>query len=30
MRILVAEDDHDLNKIIVKKLSAEGYAVDSC
>jgi len=30
MRILVAEDDTDLNEIIVKKLSAEGYAVDSC
>lgn len=30
MRILVAEDDIDLGEIIVKKLSAEGYAVDSC
>ena len=30
MRILIAEDDADLNEIIVKKLSAEGYAVDSC
>jgi len=30
MRILIAEDDIDLNEIIVKKLSAEGYAVDSC
>ena len=30
MRILIAEDDMDLNKIIVKKLTAEGYAVDSC
>lgn len=30
MRILVAEDDIDLNEIIVKKLTAEGYAVDSC
>lgn len=30
MRILIAEDDIDLNKIIVKKLSAEGYAIDSC
>lgn len=30
MRILLAEDDRDLNEIIVKKLSAEGYAVDSC
>lgn len=30
MRILVAEDDLDLNNIIVKKLCAEGYAVDNC
>ena len=30
MRILVAEDDRDLNKIIVKKLTAEGNAVDGC
>jgi len=30
VRLLVAEDDIDLNKIIVKKLTAEGYAVDSC
>lgn len=30
MRLLVAEDDIDLNEIIVKKLKAEGYAVDSC
>ncbi|MGI6010360.1 MAG: response regulator transcription factor [Ruminococcus sp.] len=30
MRILIAEDDTDLNKIITKKLSAEGYAVDAC
>lgn len=30
MRILIAEDDPDLNAIIVKKLSAEGYSVDSC
>lgn len=30
MRILIAEDDPDLNEIIVKKLSAEGYAADSC
>ena len=27
MRILIAEDDMDLNQIIVKKLTAEGYAV---
>lgn len=30
MRVLIAEDDIDLNEIIVKKLCAEGYAVDSC
>lgn len=30
MRILIAEDDRDLNEIIVKKLRAEGYAVDNC
>lgn len=30
MRILVAEDDLDLNEIIVKKLSVEEYAIDSC
>ena len=30
MRILVAEDEHDLNEIIVKKLVEEGYSVDTC
>lgn len=30
VRILVVEDDIDLNKIIVKKLTAEGNAVDGC
>lgn len=30
MRILVAEDQKDLNKILVKKLTAEGYSVDGC
>lgn len=30
MRLLVAEDDLDLNEIIRKKLAAEGYAVDGC
>ena len=30
MRILVAEDEHDLNEIIVKKLVEEGYSVDAC
>lgn len=30
MRILVAEDERELNRIIVKKLTADGYSVDSC
>ena len=30
MRILIAEDQRDLNKILTKKLAAEGYSVDSC
>lgn len=30
MRILVVEDEKDLNKIISKKLSLDGYSVDSC
>lgn len=30
MRILVAEDEHDLNEIIVKKLVEEGDSVDAC
>ncbi|PWL94240.1 MAG: DNA-binding response regulator [Clostridiales bacterium] len=30
MRILVCEDQRDLNKITVKHLTAEGYSVDSC
>ena len=30
MRFLVVEDQKDLNKIISKRLSAEGYNVDSC
>lgn len=30
MRILVAEDERDLNRIITQKLSADGYSVDSC
>ena len=29
MRILVAEDERDMNKIIAKKLISEGYAVDT-
>lgn len=30
MRILIAEDEHDLNDIITQKLIADGYSVDSC
>lgn len=30
MRILVAEDERDLNRIICKKLKVEGYSVDTC
>lgn len=30
MRILIAEDERDLNIIIAKRLSGEGYCVDSC
>ena len=30
MRILIAEDERDLNKILSKKLTSDGYAVDSC
>lgn len=30
MRILVVEDEQDLNRVIVKKLKIEGYSVDSC
>lgn len=30
MRILVAEDERDLNRLIVSKLRAEGYGVDAC
>lgn len=30
MRILIAEDEKDLNHILVKKLKAEGYSVDAC
>lgn len=30
MRILVCEDQKDLNKITVKHLTAEGYSVDGC
>ncbi|MCD8089080.1 MAG: response regulator transcription factor [Clostridiales bacterium] len=30
MRILLAEDERDLNRIITQKLTDEGYSVDSC
>ena len=30
MKILVVEDEPDLNHIIAKHLKAEGYIVDSC
>lgn len=30
MRVLVVEDQRDLNEIIVRKLRTEGYAVDAC
>ena len=30
MRLLIAEDERDLNRIITDKLTNEGYSVDSC
>ena len=30
MRILVVEDERDLNRVISKRLEKEGYCVDSC
>lgn len=30
MRVLIAEDERDLNRIIMKKLKSEGYSVDAC
>lgn len=30
MRVLVVEDEIDLNRVICKKLKVEGYSVDSC
>ena len=30
MRVLVVEDEQDLNRILVKTLSAEGYSADAC
>ncbi len=30
MRVLIVEDEKDLNRVITKKLKVEGYSVDSC
>ena len=30
MRLLVVEDEKDMNRIIVKKLETDGYSVDYC
>lgn len=30
MRILVVEDERDMNRILVRKLTVEGYGVDAC
>ncbi len=30
MRILLAEDEQDLNRIITRKLTSDGYSIDSC
>ena len=30
MRILFAEDEADLNQVITRKLTSDGYTVDSC
>lgn len=30
MKLLIAEDDPDLNKILVKKLRADGFDAESC
>ncbi|MBP9958083.1 MAG: response regulator, partial [Synergistaceae bacterium] len=30
MRLLLAEDERDLNRVITKKLTGAGYCVDSC
>ena len=30
MRIFLAEDEQDLNAIIVQKLTEDGYSVDHC
>ena len=30
MRLLYAENEEDLNKVVTKKLTEEGFSVDSC
>ena len=30
MRLLIAEDERDLNRILTKRLSEEGYSIDAC
>lgn len=30
MRVLVVEDERDMNRVVCKKLKVEGYSVDSC
>ena len=30
MRILYAEDERDLNDLVTRRLTAEGYGVDRC
>lgn len=30
MRVLIAEDEQDLNRIIAQKLTEDGYSVDTC
>ena len=30
MRLIICEDEHDLNRIIKMKLTSDGYSVDSC
>ena len=30
MRLMICEDEHDLNRIIKMKLTSDGYSVDSC
>lgn len=30
MRLLLAEDERDLNELVCRKLKKEGYSVDAC